>query len=216
MRTANAKVKAEAKAKAEEKAKAKAEAEAKANAQAKAKANANPAEEKNPYELQREASIAQNKARMAALNIRSLAGAVQPARGGKAASPNGSHKRRAENSEDDDFIPGDADSARHSEGRIRGSVQHPPAPESRCAQEAHPDFRQRALIFEGGARGSRKEPEDEEEPEDEKDEEDVPLLRLVRVPRRRRLHPLRHVQQRRARPRLRRFERGAHGKLVLQ
>lgn len=108
------------------KAKAKEKAEASAKANAKAEEKANPAKEKtvNPYELQREARIAQNEARMAALNIRGLAGAVagavqrrQPSRGGKlAASPKGSPKRRAENS-----APGDADARGTPKGASAGA-----------------------------------------------------------------------------------------------
>ena len=68
-------------------------------------------------------NIAQNEARMAALNIRglaSVAGAVQrrqPSRGGKlAASPKGSPKRRAENS-----APGDADARGTPKGASAGA-----------------------------------------------------------------------------------------------
>ena len=99
---------------------------ASAKANAKAEEKANPAKEKtvNPYELQREARIAQNEARMAALNIRGLASAVagavqrrQPSRGGKlAASPKGSPKRRAENS-----APGDADARGTPKGASAGA-----------------------------------------------------------------------------------------------
>ena len=67
---------------------AKAKAKAKANPAKANPAKANPAKDQavNPYELQRDQNIARNKERMAALNIRSLAGAVQrrqPSGGGK-------------------------------------------------------------------------------------------------------------------------------------
>ena len=141
-------------------------ANAKVKAKAKAKANANPAEEKNPYELQREANIARNKAAMASLNIRSLAGAVQPSRGGKrAASPNGSHKRRAENSEDDDFIPGDAEARGTPKGASAGASNTRPRRKAVAPK--------RLILTFGSARSySKEEPEDEEDPEDEEEPED--------------------------------------------
>ena len=86
MQTDRAKANANAKAKA--KVNAKAKAKAKANPAKANPAKANPAKDQavNPYELQRDQNIARNKERMAALNIRSLAGAVQrrqPSGGGK-------------------------------------------------------------------------------------------------------------------------------------